>query len=458
MTASPAFADNPRAAHCVEFWPEQPAHMVSHLPLNPRAALPEHLRKIAPELQQLAAIVNAARVLEDAPTSRLSSRQLRYMEYRAADAVSIIARDLRAPADRAAAAARVTMLRGNASQPADVQILHQFRDTDLFLFCGRLRTWFNKGDNGMMSALAAVPSRSLNRVVEALEPALLLETARKTLPDGEIVMAPPPLFVVSELIMCAGEANRHPKHFAYFFPEDEFLPGGGTTLPPGAGKTVLFANLYWHRFATSSFPRLERFTKGIPLESLCPTVLTELLVLWMRGHDLGHSVRYAETDLVRNQGVVGKFPTMALEEALADCYGFLTVAFCRDDVGISCPDSECAKLFVGEMLRYLGRGIGVFQDSDAALIELAFLQSSGAVSIAGDKLVIIPERLLPSVLQLTAALQRALLRSSDRALTKFAEEYLPPDGAAVKRVMPFVKTMLAASRDLPNSTTYSTRY
>jgi len=451
-------ADRRASASRAEFWPPKSTYVMSHLALSP-SDLPKHLRGVAGELQSLAALLDAARVLEEAPLVDAAAG-VRAVRHSAALLVEAIAAAVHSDSERDALTSRAQLLRSDRQQ-VDATLaarLHSRREQELFLFCGRLRTWCNKAEGGKYSALAAAPNSELNQVCDEISPSRTLELARTVLQDEALIAREAPLLLVSDIVMCAGEANRHPKHFAYFFPEDEFFsePSAQVAVPPSDNKTVLFANLYVHRYVTSSYPRLDRFVKGLEPSRLRPGLLSRLLVTWMRGHELGHTMRYATTDLARSRAVVGDYATMCLEEALADCYGFLTIGRSRGPSLSGLSDTECAEPFIAEMLRYLGRGYGFFQDSDAALIELSFLVKCRAIRLEPGGIRVDMERLLPGVLELTQTLNSVLLGDQEQALRAFVAEFLALQGSAVRGVLPTVQAMNAKSHDLPISTTYST--
>ena len=88
---------------------------------------------------------------------------------------------------------------------------------------------------------------------------------------------------VCDLIACGGEANTFPKHFAYFLPEDEDVND-----PDAEKKTILFRNAYALRHEKISRRLGEAMLVGPrPSEDVDPA---EVLVMWLRGHDIAHAV------------------------------------------------------------------------------------------------------------------------------------------------------------------------
>lgn len=442
-----------------EFWPSQPSYVVSHLSLQATHRLPRRLQQVTPAFRELMNLANAARDLEEHP---VDTRTIEALDQRAAELLLQIADHVHVNCERSAIVERARLLRSGRWQPTadDCHALYGHRDEEIFILYGRLKTWCQKGGAPLHSGLVAAPCAWLNSAVDELDASGPLDVVRRELEDDRLVLGELPKFSVTDLIMCAGEANRHPKHFSYFLPEDECPPAELLqTVTGGPGcKTIVFSNLYVHRYATSSYPRLERFYAGMDNTGLSPTVIAQCLTLWMRGHDIGHAVRYCDTNLKLNRHTVGIFPMMCLEEALADCLGLLILVGCRVRALQPLTLRECIMPFLGEMLRYVGRGQGVFQDSDAALLELSFLMEREAVTWNGNRLTVHPERLLVGVKELAQLLTRGILRHDAALLRTIHDRYLTPRGSASAGARALQSLLFAGCRDLPTSTTYTTHY
>lgn len=439
-----------------EFWPTQPSYVVSHLPLRPQHAFPPHLTSITPALRELMAVANAARELEEGGCAHSTVAQL---DRRAAELLDTVAERVREERDRNALRQRAALLRSGDFQPSEEErgTIYGFRERELLVLYGRLKTWCRKGDGPLHSAFVALPCESLNEAVDELDRNDPLGLVQRHLGDERLVLAEPPVFSVTELAMCAGEANRHPKHFSYFLPEDEC----GLERPASVGgrgsKTVVFANLYVHRYATSSYPRLERCVRGLETLEQRPGAVADCLILWMRGHDLGHALRYEGTDLSLNHAAVGVYPMMCLEEALADCFGLLILLGSKTRALQTLSQHDRLAPFLGEMLRYLGRGRGVFQDSDAALLEVAYFTEYGAIDWHGNELTVDVEKITSATIELARLLSRAVLAHDEQLLKNLSARYLSADGESARAVLHNVRTLNTRCRDLPTSTTYSTR-
>ncbi len=89
-------------------------------------------------------------------------------------------------------------------------------------------------------------------------------------------------------------------------------------------KSVVYANLYQTRFQRVSLPLAEETLVPFRLNGLTPYRSLRDLLLWFRGHDIGHSFRLPETDYERLQSV-GLENMWMLQEAIADVMGYLMV-------------------------------------------------------------------------------------------------------------------------------------
>ena len=180
---------------------------------------------------------------------------------------------------------------------------------------------------------------------------------------------------VTDLLISAGEAAGHPKHFAYFMPEDEGVDG----LPLEEQRTLYMRNVHLARYRTITIPLAEKLLEG-PMRRR-RRADRDTLMPWIRGHDHGHNVVVPETSYDSWMETLGIEPFMALQEAIADVYGFLlTISDTWLEItGVSRLDM-CAT-HIAELLHYMRRGPKYYGDPGAAYVELSFLAENGFVEI-----------------------------------------------------------------------------
>jgi hypothetical protein len=183
---------------------------------------------------------------------------------------------------------------------------------------------------------------------------------------------------VTDLLISAGEAAGHPKHFAYFMPEDEGVDG----LALEEQRTLYMRNVHIARYEVITIPLAEALLDGPVGPAEVP--VEETLMPWIRGHDHGHNTIVPETDYDSWMKTLGIEPFMALQEAIADVYGFLmTISEPWLEIsGVSRLDMSATH--IAEMLHYLRRGPEFYGDPGAAYVELSFLAENGYVEIDGN--------------------------------------------------------------------------
>lgn len=293
-------------------------------------------------------------------------------------------------------------------------------DDPLILLCGPLSTWNGKSKNYLHGVVASVPVKRLNDLITRADSFLAANLRYlRTLPGLsalELDYVPP--FVVTDLIACGGEANTYPKQFAYFLPEDEGVKGA-TSM-----KSVVYANLYQTRFHQVSLPLAEETLVPFQLDGLTMYRSQRDLLLWFRGHDIGHSFRLPETDYGRLQAV-GLENMWMLQEAIADVMGYLMVANGPWWHAFQLDRTECSAVFLAELLRYIRRGPTWFPDSGAGFIELSYLLSHGYVSLIseGEQLVWNPDQFYDGMLALAGELVNVVLRADVERATEFLAKH-----------------------------------
>lgn len=247
----------------------------------------------------------------------------------------------------------------------------------LEVLCGPLCTWRPKNRRAFHSFIAAIRHQPSEEMVAALHASFdrALDEIRLALDIPNLAIDHIHPMTSMDLVACGGEANSHPKHFAYFLPEDEGVDG----VPLAKQRTLAFRNVYNARFKLITQPLAARLLTG-PLAS--DRVDSDAaLMMWIRAHDLAHGMRRPETNY-EWMDELGVEPFMMLQEALADVYGFLltTTSPWLEVAGLTL-DEMCAA-FMAESLHYLRRGPWHHGDSGAAYLELSYLALGGHISTA----------------------------------------------------------------------------
>ena len=352
------------------FWPQRDSHTVLSVALP--AATPCSSSRAANSLRRAAQIAEIIREFQDLPADGGNGqpKEVLGLRHAAAAAMEEGADALDCEASATCLRLRAEVLRGDCSSELIEQCIG-LDETKLISLNGGLQTWHNKSRDVYHSAFFAAVDPRYDRLVATLDDQLDAVTRYlQTAVHPGLIVKTPPRFKVGDLIFCGGEANRYPKHFAYFLPEDEGIKHARQK------KTVVFRNVYAAMYHGISEPFALSALQIEGAELQTPDEVTEdHLVCWLRGHDIGHGVRLPETNfrVLRQQGL---WASMMLQEVLADLFGLMMViggpwsktANLRSDVAV--------RVFVTEMLRYLRRGEAHFPDAEAAFIEFSFLEAT----------------------------------------------------------------------------------
>jgi hypothetical protein len=245
---------------------------------------------------------------------------------------------------------------------------------------------------------------------------------------------------VTNLLLSAGEAAGHPKHFAYFMPEDEGVDG----LALEEQRTLYMRNVHLARYSVITIPLAEALLDG-PMAAADAPVETTLMP-WIRGHDHGHNVIVPSTAYDSWMETLGIEPFMALQEAIADVYGFL---MCISEPWLTIGGYsrlEMCATHIAELLHYLRRGPQYFGDPGAAYVELSFLAENGFVEIDdAGRISWNEEDFCRGMAALAAALTESTVAAPDeRGSEDLLGRYGWPTETAAKR------TLDAMRRELTN--------
>jgi hypothetical protein len=362
---------------CPLFWPEQEQHGVRYVPLG--AELSEELAPLAPKLRELAAVGDALRSLQTRTGAALCAEGADALAERTGEMLLELAGAVDGEPAEIMRMRAAAFLEGDSHAEASIREGELYDSVPLTVLCGPLCTWRLKTPSPLHTVVAATANRPYDELVRALDGSIAAAAAdlrgELGLPELRLDSSYP--MRVTDMIACGGEANAYPKHFAYFLPEDEAVPG----VPGQRKKTIVFRNAYRDRYEVISRPLGEAVLKGPARNTDIP--VERALLAWFRGHDVGHSASLPMTDYGwRLQ--LGHEPFMMIQEALADVYGLLLaltpswLSLC----GLEAVD--VTDVFLGELLHYLRRGPWLHGDAGAAYLELSYLALNGFIEIDGD--------------------------------------------------------------------------
>lgn len=411
------------------FWPIDDQHGVGHVRLEGEP--PTNATEVMPLLLQLAAQSDAMRSLQSAEGKTISESAASVLRGEMAERMRDLA-DLLDDDSAAAVRLRAKGLAGGIEhREMTLEIARSGPPPALEIVCGPLCTWRMKTRIGLHSFLAAARDERqqalLNELDDSLEQALASVEAKIGVSGMRVPFKLP--MNVTNLLISAGEAAGHPKHFAYFMPEDEWVDG----LPIEEQRTLYMRNVHLARYSVITIPLAEELLNG-PMRA-ADVPIADTLMPWIRGHDHGHNVVVPTTCYDEWMETLGIEPFMALQEAIADVYGFLmTISDAWLGItGVSRLDM-CAT-HMAELLHYLRRGPKYYGDPGAAYVELGFLAENGFVEIDGAGRVSWNEEgFCRGMAALASALTESTVGAPDETGSEaFLERYGWPTETAARR-------------------------
>jgi hypothetical protein len=359
-------------------WPERDVHSLTSVDLDPQ--LPKNVEALLPQLRQLAALGDALRALQSLDGSFVHEAHARTLAEASAKLMEEIA-----DADAVSEAQR-DMLRRRATALAelrhDTAISHDeaalTAPQNLTVIAGPMCTFRNKTRTPLHSVVACTAHEQGDELIAALDASsgAVLQEVNGYCGTPDVTVGGIFAMQVTDLIAMGGESNAFPKHFAYFLPEDE-----GAGYGEVFNKTILFRNVYGLRYEHISKPLGNVLLKGYRPN---PSVdVRNVLITWMRGHDIAHAVTTPRVGRVEPKDV-GHEPWYALQEAIADAYGS-AMSFTDTWLKLAgCSLDDMVAVYLAEALHYLRRHPRNWGDAGAASVELSFLATHGAIDVHPD--------------------------------------------------------------------------
>ncbi len=363
-----------------DFWPREDHHGVDHVLLDVEP--PSHADKVMPLLQRIAALSNSMRGLQTSDGVSVSDEATAVLGSEAADALFELA-ELVDDESAALIRRRAEVLAGRAdATETSRQVAFDGAAPPLEVVCGSLCTWRAKTRSPLHSFVAARHNERVQEQLDACDDAMedVLVELREELGAPKLYSKCSMAMHATDMIASAGEAAGHPKHFAYFLPQDE----GIDDLPLDRQRTLYLHNVHRVRFERITAPLADGLLEGPMSAGEVP--IDSTLAPWIRGHDHGHNLAVEGTEAIHDGlcKTLGLEPFSMLGEAFANVYGFLML--------ISEPWLRIAGVtrldmcttHIAELLHYMRRGPQHYSDPGAAYLELSFLAAEGFVEVDGQ--------------------------------------------------------------------------
>ena len=393
------------------FWPAAAAYQVSMMDLD----VPHHINpKAVQTIHYCLRLTEAINQLEVTCESRLLDALREEMAIQCFRLAPLFDD----PDTRRGLFLRAEILADESSGKTLLPQIAGLNEQQLVLGIGKTSTWIGKSKQSYYSSWFGEPApvlQEISDVMDSLFPESLMFLQKEIAAD--LLALPGCAYKIITLFGIAGEANTYPKHFAYFFPEDEGLKHSPVK------RTVVFANTYLQLF--EMFSRTEAVRLGWAEEDLPEShVCQRYLIAWFRGHDLGHS-------LVRNENVfpilskIDRWGSMMVQEALADQFGLLMCLTPQVADGLQLDRNVLARIYFLEILRYLRRGPSSYPDAGAAWIQFNYLREHGCIELSAETIGFHPELFFTQMANLTRMMSEELLGGDAARAKEFMQHYCP---------------------------------
>ena len=400
-------------------WPERDVHALTAVDLDP--TVPANVEPLLPQLRQLAALGDSLRALQgldgsftnDDHAQLLADASARLMnEIADTDAVS----DEQAEIIRRRATALTELTRDETIAHDEAALV---TPQNLTVMAGPICTFRNKTRTPLHSVVIATAHAKGDELIAGLDASAeaVLQEVNGHAGTNDVTSDSPFAMLITDLITMGGESNAFPKHFCYFLPEDE-----GAGFGEKSNKTILFRNVYGLRYEKISVPLGDALLNGHkPSPDVDPR---DILITWMRGHDIAHAVTTPRAGKVGPKEV-GHEPWYSLQEAIADAFG-TAMALTPTWLNLAgCDADDMIAVYLAEALHYCRRGPWNWSDAGAAHVELAFLAKNGYLDVAEDGTISWEtERVTAGIHALCAKLESDVVSAPDaQTVQNLLDEY-----------------------------------
>ena len=181
-----------------------------------------------------------------------------------------------------------------------------------------------------------------------------------------------PIMRCIDVFSLAGELNIRHKPICVFF------SGGGSENLSTLSMMTVFINVYVRRFELISKEIARNYIENYStIENLDYEMIARFLLLWLRGHDIGHF--YGVDSLEEKMSELDK-TYLILHELKSDAVALYNLRYLADDL---LKDDLLAKAYIvaiSEMFRYIIRGkFYNYADTASAFLAYMYFKESGSV-------------------------------------------------------------------------------
>lgn len=277
--------------------------------------------------------------------------------------------------DRADLERRIELMARGIYDLSSITLRHEGKD-HIDLILGKVFSL--EGDSRRFySGAVGVVNGSFNDLIEDYDTRLGSLLERLPVPGGKkglSIREKLPLMRCIDVFSLAGELDTRHKPICVFF------SGGGPENLSTLSRVTVFINLYVRRFELISREIARRYIMGHSIiEGLDYETIGRFLLLWLRGHDIGHFC--GEDSLSRYMSEMDRV-YLILHELKSDMVALYGLKYVVKDLlkGVEDPLVKAYLVSIAEMFRYIRRG-GFYNHPDTASAFLAYshLKENGSI-------------------------------------------------------------------------------
>ena len=242
------------------------------------------------------------------------------------------------------------------------------------LIIGKIFSW-DKDNRGCYSGAVGGVNRNFDDLIKAYDKKL--DIFLEKLPSSDAykslsIKESAPVMRCVDAFSLAGELNIRHKPICVFFSGAN--PGNLSTL----SRMTVFINIYTYRFNLISKRIAEKYLEDYSvIEHLNDETISELLLLWLRGHDVGHF--YGTDSLEKKMSGTDRF-YMILHELKSDMVALYNLRYLTDELLKGDLLVKAYFVAIAEMFRYIRRGkFYNYPDTASAFLAYSYFREKGSI-------------------------------------------------------------------------------
>lgn len=248
-------------------------------------------------------------------------------------------------------------------------------DDYIDLIIGKILSW-DKNNRSCYSGAVGLINKSFDNLIESYDKKL--DYFQERLPVSEeykgiSIKKSAPLMRCIDVFSLAGELNIRHKPICVFF------SGGASQNLSTLSMMTVFINMYVYRFKLISKGIARKYLEDYSIiKDLDDSTVARLLLIWLRGHDLGHF--YGLDSLGKKMSELDKV-YLILHELKSDVIALYNLRYLTDEL---LNDDLLVKAYlvaIAEMFGYIRRGrFYNYPDTASAFLAYCYFRESGSIN------------------------------------------------------------------------------